>query len=109
MEEADAEGRAIPPPSFGTIQNPVRTMMLEHEAAGSLLEALRTITNDYKPPLDACPSYQTLFQALAGFAADLHQHIHLENNLLFPRAIELEERKAPGSTAPLGEHRCFGR
>jgi regulator of cell morphogenesis and NO signaling len=111
MEEAVGEGRAIPSPFFCTVQNPVRTMMLEHEAAGDLLRALRATTGDYTPPPDACISYQTLYQALAGFEVDLHQHIHLENNLLFPRAIEIEEEsapEAPRSTDRLGEHRCFG-
>jgi len=110
MEEAAGGGRAIPPPFFGTVQNPVRIMMLEHETAGGLLRALRATTGDYTTPADACVSYQTLYQALAGFEADLHQHIHLENNLLFLRAIEMEEA-APGfqrSTSQPDEHRCFG-
>jgi regulator of cell morphogenesis and NO signaling len=66
-------------------------MMQEHDAAGDLLRTLRATTGDYTPPQDACISYQTLYQALAGFEADLHQHIHLENNLLFPRAIGIED------------------
>lgn len=111
MEEAVDEGRPVPPPFFGAVQNPVRMMMMEHEAAGDLLRTLRDTTGEYTPPADACVSYQTLYQALAGFEADLHQHIHLENNLLFPRAIEMEERGAPEfrrSANPLGEHNCFG-
>jgi regulator of cell morphogenesis and NO signaling len=111
MEEAAGEGRAVSPPFFGTVRNPVRMMMLEHDVAGDLLQALRATTGDYAPPPEACISYQTLYQALAGFEADMHQHIHLENNLLFPRAIEMEEREAPEfqrPTVPKGEHRCFG-
>src|SRR6266508_5907913 len=111
VEEAAGEGRRVPPPFFGTVQNPVRMMMLEHEAAGDLLRALRATTVNYTPPPDACASYQALYQALAGFEADLHQHIHLENNLLFPRAIEMEEKAAPElrcSAEPPGNHRCFG-
>jgi regulator of cell morphogenesis and NO signaling len=111
MEEAAGEGRQVPPPFFGTVQNPVRMMMLEHDAVGGLLRALRATTGDYTPPPDACPSYQAMCQALAGFEADLHQHIHLENNLLFPRAIEMEEKAAPelrGSADLPGNHRCFG-
>jgi regulator of cell morphogenesis and NO signaling len=72
---------------------------------------MRATTGDYTPPADACTSYQTLYQALAGFEADLHRHIHLENNLLFPRAIEIEEKAAPElrrPTDPLGGHRCLG-
>ena len=111
MEEAAGEGRAVPPPFFGTVRNPVRMMMLEHDAAGGLLPALRVTTGDYTPPPDACASYQALYRALADFEADLHQHIHLENNLLFPRAIEMEEKAAPElrrSNDLTGGHRCFG-
>jgi regulator of cell morphogenesis and NO signaling len=111
MEEAASEGRAISPPFFDTVQNPVRMMMLEHDAASDLLRTMRATTGDYTPPPDACISYQTLYQALAGFEADLHRHIHLENNLLFPRAIEIEEKAAPElrrPTDPLGGHRCLG-
>src|SRR5262245_7063474 len=112
MEEAAGDGRAIPPPFFGTVQNPVRMMMLEHDTAGDLLRALRATTSDFTPPPDACASYQALYQALADFEADLHQHIHLENNILFPRAIEMEKTSAPEVYESAGEcngHRCFGR
>ncbi len=111
METAISQNRAVPQPFFATVRNPVRMMMMEHDAAGDLLRTLRATTNDYTPPADACISYQTLYQALAGFEADLHQHIHLENNLLFPRAVEMEESGAPElghSTNQFGEHRCFG-
>ena len=110
MEEAAGKGRAVPPPFFGTVQNPVRMMTLEHDVAGDLLRTLRDTTGNYMPPPDACISYQTLYQALASFEADLHQHIHLENNLLFLRAIEMEEaaRGFQRSTRQPDEHRCFG-
>jgi regulator of cell morphogenesis and NO signaling len=77
---------------FGTVQNPVAAMIMEHEASGQALEKMRETTQNYAVPSDGCPSYRALYQALPAFAADLHQHIHLENNILFPRAIELEER-----------------
>ena len=112
MEEAAREGRAIPPPFFGTVRNPVRMMMTEHDTAGDLLRQLRGITKGYTTPSDGCVSYQTLCQTLAAFEADLHQHIHLENNVLFPRAVETEETSAPGfykSAGEFNEHRCFGR
>jgi len=79
------------PSCFGTVQNPVRVMMMEHDAAGELLHAMREATADYSLPPDACFSYGTLFQALADFEADLHQHIHLENNILFPRVVAMEK------------------
>jgi regulator of cell morphogenesis and NO signaling len=65
-------------------------MMIEHHTAGEILRELRALTSDYKVPADACISYQTLYQAMENFEKDLHQHIHLENNLLFPKALELE-------------------
>jgi len=75
---------------FGTVKNPIRMMMMEHDTAGDILRKLRAVTADYRVPSDGCSSYQTLYQALEGFEKDLHQHIHLENNVLFPKAVELE-------------------
>jgi regulator of cell morphogenesis and NO signaling len=91
LEAAATNQRALPPPPFGTVRNPVRMMMLEHDTAGDLLQRIRAVSADYTVPADGCPSYQTLYQALVAFEADLHQHIHLENNLLFPRAVEMED------------------
>ena len=90
LEQAARRGAAPMRPPFGTINNPVRMMMFEHDTAGALLRELRAATSDYRVPEDACLSYRTLYQALEAFEQDLHQHIHLENNLLFPRAVELE-------------------
>jgi regulator of cell morphogenesis and NO signaling len=92
MEKA-AQGKGPRPISmFGTVQNPVRMMMMEHDSAGANLKAIRDLSGDYTPPADGCASYRVLYEALAAFEADLHQHIHLENNILFPRAIEMEGR-----------------
>ena len=90
LEEALSKGRRPAPPMFGTVQNPVRMMMLEHDSAGDTLHKIREITHGYAAPEDACVSYRTLYSALLEFEADLHQHTHLENNILFPRAVELE-------------------
>jgi len=90
MEEAVLQKEPILPPPFGSVQNPVAMMMHEHDSAGDALRALRKASGGYSAPPEACVSYQTLYKALAEFEADLHQHIHLENNILFPRAIELE-------------------
>lgn len=90
MEEAAKNNRTLPTPPFGTIRNPVRVMMAEHDAAGDILREMRALSSDYTVPEDACISYQTLYGALAALEADLHQHIHLENNILFPRAAEME-------------------
>ncbi len=80
----------IPSPPFGTVQNPVNMMVHEHDSAGEALGTMRRLSNSYAPPADACISFKTLYSALNEFEVDLHQHIHLENNILFPRAIEME-------------------
>lgn len=90
MEAAVEAGRSIPPCAFGTVRNPVQMMVMEHDAAGENLHAMREATDGFRAPADACVSYTTLYRALAEFEADLHQHIHLENNILFPRAVEME-------------------
>ena len=111
LEEALSEQRAAPVPFFVTVQNPVRMMRMEHDTAGDLLGEIRRITNDYAAPADACASFQTLYRALQELEADLHQHIHLENNILFPRAIEMESTSNPNwqpAGQKFGEHRCFG-
>jgi len=90
MEESLLEGEPAPPAMFGTVMNPIRMMMQEHDGAGGALRALRKVTSDYKVPDDACISYRTLYDALQEFEKDLHQHIHLENNVLFPRASAME-------------------
>jgi len=91
MEEAVIEKAPVLPPPFGTVQNPVAMMEHEHDTAGNALRSMREISRGYTAPPDACVSYQTLYKALAELEADLHQHIHLENNILFPRAIEMED------------------
>ena len=91
MEEAVIQNEPVLPPPFGSVENPVSMMMDEHDSAGDALRAMREASSGYAPPPDACVSYQTLYKALAEFEADLHQHIHLENNILFPRAIAMEK------------------
>ncbi|MCG3160771.1 MAG: Iron-sulfur cluster repair protein ScdA [Acidobacteria bacterium] len=108
MERAVIGGRNIQPPFFVTVRNPVRMMMTEHDAVGDLLREMRSLTSDYALPPDACMSYQTLYQSLAAIEADLHQHIHLENNILFPRAIDMESKANPEWQAMADQHQCFG-
>lgn len=67
-------------------------MVMEHDSAGELLHKIRRLTSDYRVPQDACMSFQVLYRELSEFEADLHPHIHLENNILFPRAILREEQ-----------------
>jgi regulator of cell morphogenesis and NO signaling len=81
------------PCCFGTVHNPIRVMMLEHDNAGEKLREVRQATGNYTLPPDACLSYSTLFAALVEFEQDLHRHIHLENNILFPRAVQMESAR----------------
>jgi regulator of cell morphogenesis and NO signaling len=90
LEEASERKQMPPPTPFGTVRNPVRMMMMEHDVAGDLLRELREVSSGYQTPADACISYRTLYQALEALEQDLHRHIHLENNILFPRAVEME-------------------
>ena len=79
-EWADGQ-RSFP---FGTLSNPVRMLMVEHDRAGELLEELRALTGGYQPPADGCASYQMLYGRLEQLEVDTHRHVHLENNVLFP-------------------------
>jgi len=93
LEEVALEKSPVLPPPFGTVRNPVAMMMREHDDAGNGLRELRRVTGNYTAPADACVSFRTLYKVLSELEADLHQHIHLENNILFPRAIELEQAR----------------
>jgi regulator of cell morphogenesis and NO signaling len=91
MLEARAQCRRVPRTPFGTIQNPVRMMELEHQQAGSEMWGIRVLTNNFQPPADACVTWRACYAELEAFERDLHQHVHLENNVLFPAAARLEE------------------
>jgi regulator of cell morphogenesis and NO signaling len=69
-------------------------MLAEHDLVGELLHRIRDLSRDFALPEGACGSYQSLFMGLADLEADLHRHIHLENNVLFPKAVALEDAKA---------------
>jgi regulator of cell morphogenesis and NO signaling len=92
LEEAVTAGNRAPSPMFGTVKNPVRMMRMEHDTAGDILKTIRKAASGYTLPADACISFQTLYQALEALELDLHQHIHLENNVLFPRAEAIEDQ-----------------
>jgi regulator of cell morphogenesis and NO signaling len=87
---ASAQSR-MPFAPFGTVRNPITMMMQEHYAAGDLLREIRKLSRGFAAPTDGCLSYRALYTGLQEFEADLHQHIHLENNVLFPRAAKLED------------------
>jgi regulator of cell morphogenesis and NO signaling len=91
LERAKDEGTAKPHGCFGTVASPIAMMTQEHEAAGALLAEIRQLSGDYTPPVGACPTFHAFYNGLHEFEQDLHQHIHLENNILFPRAMAMEE------------------
>ena len=92
MQIAYKNSFELPFPPFGSINNPVRIMESEHDKAGKLLEEISKLANNYVPPKDACGRFRLLYDELKDFENDLHMHVHLENNILFPKSIELEER-----------------
>ncbi|PQJ74388.1 iron-sulfur cluster repair di-iron protein [Polaribacter gangjinensis] len=79
-------------PYFGTVNNPIKMMEEEHENAGEILKQIKELSNNYNPPKEACNTFRALYAKLEEFENDLHQHIHLENNILFPKAIVLEQK-----------------
>ena len=90
---AAATGRRPAPfAPFGSVQNPIRMMEMEHESAGNAMARINELTRAYRPPEDACTTYRVCLQELDAFERDLHAHVHLENNILFPRAAQLEAR-----------------
>ena len=92
MEAAEKGSSAPPPAPGGSVDNPIRVMEHEHENAGRALESMRQLTSDYALPADACNEFRVLYGQLEELEGDLHIHIHLENNILFPKASQLEER-----------------
>ena len=88
IEKSKKEGSEIPSFHCGSVNNPIQAMEHEHETAGLALKTMRQLTNDYTPPAEACTKFKALYAGLAELEADLHIHIHKENNILFPRAAE---------------------
>ncbi|KQB38871.1 Iron-sulfur cluster repair di-iron protein [Flavobacterium daejeonense] len=92
MVQATLSHEQIMQPHFGTIENPIAMMMHEHDAEGERFRKIASLTHNYTPPADACNTYKVTFAMLQEFEEDLHKHIHLENNILFPKAVELEQK-----------------
>jgi regulator of cell morphogenesis and NO signaling len=90
LAAARRAGTPLPASAFGTVLHPVRVMEADHRAAGDLLARLRALTDGYSVPADACMTYRLCYAELERFEADLHRHVHLENNVLFPQALTLE-------------------
>jgi regulator of cell morphogenesis and NO signaling len=90
LEDAVSDGRRAPGSCFGSVENPIRMMEAEHDSAGGAMARMREITNGFAPPADACTTFRVCLQELDAFERDLHTHVHLENNILFPAARRLE-------------------
>ncbi|WP_339660273.1 iron-sulfur cluster repair di-iron protein [uncultured Polaribacter sp.] len=94
LVKVDKEGIKVKTPHFGTVNNPITMMEEEHENAGDILKEIKQLSNNYSPPNGACNTFKALYAKLEEFEQDLHQHIHLENNILFPKAIALEKKNS---------------
>ena len=90
MERAVAGGNPVPPAFFGSVERPIANMVAEHDDAGALLTQIRELSHGFTAPAGACPTFLALCRGLEDFERDLHRHVHLENNILFPRAIGME-------------------
>ncbi|SHG26970.1 regulator of cell morphogenesis and NO signaling [Flavobacterium fluvii] len=91
MMDATKSHDSVEPPHFGTVNNPIAMMMEEHDNEGERFRTIAALANNYTPPADACNTYRVAFAMLEEFEQDLHKHIHLENNILFPKAKALEK------------------
>jgi len=90
MQMAKDAGEPMPQPSFGTVGNPIAMMKAEHEDEGERYEKMSEMTDGFNPPEYACNTWRVTYGLLKEFQDDLFQHIHLENNILFPKALEME-------------------
>jgi regulator of cell morphogenesis and NO signaling len=90
LERSHNQDAAPSSACFGSVENPIQAMIHEHESAATLLGEMRAATHGFVPWPEACPTTVGLYYGLDAFERDLHRHVHLENNLLFPRAITLE-------------------
>lgn len=90
LSAAKENNNKVSAPHFGTVSNPIQMMMAEHSNEGERFKSIESITNNFTPPADACNTYRVMLALLKEFQDDLHLHIHLENNILFPKSIELE-------------------
>ncbi|HET6573205.1 MAG TPA: iron-sulfur cluster repair di-iron protein [Fimbriiglobus sp.] len=94
------QDRRYPVGPFGSVRNPMNMMEAEHEEAGNALAVMRAATDDFSPPADACPTFRALLGALAELEGDMFRHVHKENNVLFPRAVRLEDELIRAGASP---------
>jgi regulator of cell morphogenesis and NO signaling len=95
LASAAADGAAPTSPNDAMLDELVHAMEDDHEHAGGIMRRIRGLTADYQPPEGACASYRASFAILSEFEDDLHRHVHLENNVLFPGAARLLKRREP--------------
>lgn len=91
LVKSEVEGTEVPSTHFGTVENPIHMMEEEHEEAGGFLSRISELSDGFTPPQGACNTYKAFYAKLEEFEQDLHHHIHLENNILFPKALKLEK------------------
>lgn len=91
MMQAKQDGSQLPKPQFGSVDNPIKMMEDEHEEAGEIFRRISGLSNNYTPPEGACNTYRAFYQKLQEFEEDLHEHVHKENNILFPKSLKLEK------------------
>lgn len=92
LVKAEINGASVEKPNFGTVENPIQKMMDEHQDEGERFREIAALSSNYTAPDDACNTYRVTFALLKEFEDDLHTHIHLENNILFPKSIVLEKK-----------------
>jgi len=102
MEQAARTGGERPVGCFESVEFPIARMLADHDDAGALTAKIRALSGGYQPPENACPTYRGLYHSLEEFEHDLHRHVHLENNILFPKAVEMERSLAEGAHAGQG-------
>lgn len=91
MDSAVRSGNAVPRAFFGSVRNPIEHMLADHTNTGDSMARISTLSAGYQVPPDGCPTFRALYHGLAEFESNLHRHVHLENNILFPRALEMEK------------------
>ncbi|HET8887192.1 MAG TPA: iron-sulfur cluster repair di-iron protein [Salinimicrobium sp.] len=92
MVAAEKAGESLPQAHFGSVDNPIKMMEVDHEETGEAMRQIAKLSNNYTPPSGACNTYRAFFALLDEFEQDLHQHVHLENNILFRKSLELEKK-----------------
>lgn len=92
LDKVLTNGGTLPPSCFGDVRNPISAMLHDHDEVGTLLFRLKELTHDYQVPVDACQSYANLYRRLEAFQNNTFRHVHLENNILFKEAVQMQDK-----------------